>query len=137
MVGNVDPSGFFATMRDDVAYPLLQQFGFTGAILVQTNATFNPVTGMLTSPGSQFSFACQALYGSGGRTSSGVTKTTEGKTLTRVTTKEVNVDATLLTIQPSTDDKFEDESGLTYEILSVSPVNPGGLTVMWKLMVKY
>jgi hypothetical protein len=131
-MSNVDPSGFYAGMRDGVALPLLQQFGFGAAILVRAGDIFNPVTGGMTSPGTYYAFPCQALYGV-----NGVMKTTKGDTSVRVTTKKVTVDASVLTIQPGTDDRFEDEAGNTFEILKVSPVNPGGLTVMWELTCRY
>lgn len=133
----LDPTGFYAGMRDNVALPLLQRFGFPAAILVKTGAVFNPVTGNMDAPGALVQFNCTALYGGGGRTSSGVDKSTESKTMVRITTKEVNVDATQLQIQPNPDDLFLDENGQTLEILKVSPINPGGVTVMWKLTVKY
>jgi hypothetical protein len=137
MVGNVDPTGFYKGMRDNVAYPLLKQFGFDAAILVKTAAVFNPLTGTMSAPGTEFSFPCKALYGGTRKTNAGIEKKTKGTTLTRVTTKEVNIDATTLTIAPGTDDRFEDETGQTYEILSVSPISPGGLVIMWKITVVY
>jgi hypothetical protein len=130
----LDPNGFYANLQNNLVYPLLQQFGFSAAIQVKAGEVFNPVTGMITTPATWYVFPCVAVYGGGGSGERpGVSTETEGKTLNRVTKKEVFLDASLLTITPTPDDLFQDEVGNTWEIRRVEPTNPGGVTVMWKI----
>jgi hypothetical protein len=127
---------FYTGLRDGVALQLLQQFGFKCAVQVKSGEVFDPVQGIITTPATWFVFPAYGVYG-GGNTgkSSGNTKSTDGNTLARVVKKEVYLDASVLTIAPSPDDLFQDENGDTFEILSVQDTNPGGVTVLWKLIV--
>lgn len=114
----------------------MTKFGFDAAIQVRTGGVLDPVSGTLSSTGTFFVFPCKAVYGGGSSGKrAGVTKDTEGKTLTRKTSKEVYLDSSILEIEPNPDDLFQDENGDTFEILSASKTNPGGVNVLWRLSV--
>lgn len=133
---SLDQSGFYAGLRDSTVLSLLTKFGFDAAIQVRTGGVLDPVSGTLSSVGTTFVFPCKAVYGGGSSGKrAGVTKETEGKTLTRKTSKEVYLDASILQIEPNPDDLFQDENGNTFEIMTVSKTNPGGVNVLWRLSV--
>lgn len=134
----LDPTGFYARLRDNTASPLLQKYGFPCSVLVKSGEVFDPVQGIVTQAAVYGSNPTVGLYG-GGMTYKypGVKVTTDPKTLTRVRTKSALVDASLLgTVVPAPDDLFLDENGNLAEILIVAVINPGGVPIMYDLTVK-
>ena len=131
---SVGANNFYQTMRDKTAFTMLQKYGFQAGIQVQTGDTYDPISGMVTNTPTWMVFPCVALYGEG-RSGGGVSTSNSGNTLTRKVKKTVWLDATQLTITPVPTDLFQDENGTTLEILSVDPVNPGGIVIMWKIEV--
>jgi hypothetical protein len=135
---SIDPTGFYANLRNKVASPLIQEYGFQGSVWVKSAEVFDPVAGAITSPAVWGQNPCFAVYG-GGKTGKypGVAIKTDPKTLTRVRTKEMFADAVALgTVVPAPDDLFEDEQGNLFEIMEVEMTNPGGVTLLYNLTVK-
>lgn len=134
---SVDPTGFYAGLRDGVATQMLQQYGFPCAVWVKSGEVFDEISGTVTTPALYGVNPTFAIYG-GGKSGKypGVSINNDGKTLGRLRKKDVYVEASLLGIIPSPEDLFEDETGTLLEILSVEIYNPGGVTILMILTLK-
>lgn len=135
---SIDPTGFYAGLRDGLASPLIQRYGFPCAIWVKSGEVFDQVSGTISQAAVYGVNPTFALYGGGksGKYPGVTTSNDTGKTLGRLKKKQVFVEASVLGIIPAPEDLFEDETGLLLEILTVEATNPGGLNVMWNLSVK-
>jgi hypothetical protein len=135
---SVDPSGFYANLRDTTALQAIKQYGFSCAVWVKNAEVFDPVTGTITSPAVYGVNPTFAIYGGGksGKYPGVVVANDAGKTLGRITKKTVYMEASVLGIVPGPQDLFFDEFGTLLEILTVEGYNPGGLVLMWILTVK-
>lgn len=134
---SVDPTGFYANLRDTTVLNSIRQYGFPCQVWVKSQEVFDPVSGTVTSPAVYGVNPTFAIYG-GGKSGKypGVVINTSDKTLERVRKKQLFVEASVLGIVPAPQDLFFDETGSLLEILTVEATNPGGVTVLWNLVVK-
>ena len=133
----LDPTGFYADLAQTIVLPALRDNGFQAAIWVKGDEVFDPVQGIVTSPGVWGVNPCYAVYG-GGMTGlyPGVFTKTDPKTLSRIHKKEMYLDAASLgNLEVRPDDLFQDENGNLFEILQSWAINPGGYNIAWRLMV--
>lgn len=134
----LDSNGFYAGLRDGLASPLIQRYGFPCAIWVKSNEVFDNISGTISQAAVYGINPTFAIYG-GGKSGKypGVSTTNEGnKTLGRMKKKSIFVESSILGIVPAPEDLFQDESGLLLEILTVEATNPGGVNLLWNLTVK-
>lgn len=135
---SVDPTGFYAGLRDNTVLPNIKQYGFPCFVWVKAGEVFDPVTGTVTSPAVYGINPTFAIYG-GGKTGKypGVTLSNDAnKTLGRLKKKTIYMEASILGIVPAPEDLFQDETGGLLEILTVEAYNPGGVYLLWLLTVK-
>jgi hypothetical protein len=135
---SIDPTGFYANLRDTTALDSIRQYGFPCQVWVKNDEVFDPVTGTISSPAVYGINPTFAIYG-GGKSGKypGVSFGNDAnKTLGRITKKTVYMEASVLGIVPAPQDLFFDETGTLLEILTVEGYNPGGVYILWILSVR-
>lgn len=119
--------GFYDNIRDNVAAPLIQQYGMSITLKVPAAGTYDPVTGMTTG-------GTAADYAGYGVIEDYTTREIDGTTIQRGD-KKVMCFFTDTTIIPLTSHDLS-IAGVQHSIQNVNCLEPGSVAVVYTLQVR-